>query len=440
MSGARARRTLRAFGVPAGRADLRELGYALVGPLPGLLGVALLYPVLAVALVLSVTHLGLPLLAAVLTAGRGIGAVHRRLLRGLLGEEVPAPPSPAAGGGAALRARLTDGASWRTLAFVLLAAPLSLLVLAVTVGLRLYGLAGVLYPLWWRSVSADGHRGLSLGTLALDTVPSSLLVALAGLGVLAFAGWVGRRLLVLTRHLGRVLLGPSRLSERVRDLEERRAVVVHDSAMTLRRIERDLHDGAQAQLIAVTLALASARSRLDRLGPDGTIPAADLSRGKELVDQALGNARTAVGDLRDLVRGIHPPVLDTGLDAALETLAARTGVPVRLRTELPGRLPEEVETIAYFCASELLSNAARHSGAELIELTARQSAGLLRLVVRDEGRGGAVLLPGTAGGGSGLSGLAERVRAVDGILRVDSPAGGPTAVTVELPARPGVTT
>ncbi|MER5867040.1 sensor domain-containing protein [Kitasatospora sp. NPDC002040] len=424
------RRTLRALGVPVSRTDLRELAYALTAPVAGVLGAVLLYPLLAFGLVLAVTHLGLPLLAAVLAGARGIGTVHRRLLRSLLGEDVPAPPRPGPG----VRAALTDGAGWRTLAFGLLAAPLGVLVLLVAVGLRLYGLAAVLYPLWWRYVSADGHRGLSLGTGALDTGPRALLVALAGLGVCALAGWAGRRLLALTRWLGRMLLGPDRLSERVRDLEQSRALVVHDSAMTLRRIERDLHDGAQAQLIAVTMALASARGRLGRRDPDGTLPAADLARGQELVEQALGNARAAVSDLRDLVRGIHPPVLDTGLDAALETLAARTGLPVRLRTELPERLPEEVETIAYFCASELLNNAARHSGAGLVELTAAHRDGLLRLVVRDEGRGGAVLVPGTAKGGSGLSGLAERVRAVDGRLLVDSPAGGPTTVTVEVPS------
>ncbi|WP_457032770.1 sensor histidine kinase [Kitasatospora sp. P5_F3] len=422
-------RALHALGVPAGR----ELLYALAAPVLGVLGALLVYPLLAVGLVLSVTHLGLPLLAGVLTVARWIGGLHRRLLAGLLGESVPPPRRPEAERAGLVRATLTDGSHWRTVAYVLLAAPLGVLVLLVTVGLRLYGLAAVLYPFWWRLVSADGHRGLSLGNWALDSATKALAVAAAGLATTALAGWVSHRLLALVRYLGRTLLGPGRLSERVRDLEESRALAVHNSAMTLRRIERDLHDGAQAQLVAVTLALASARSRLDRRDPDGTLQEADLARGRELVEQALGNARTAITDLRDLVRGIHPPVLDTGLDAALETLAARTGVPVRLRTELAGRLPEAVETIAYFCASELLNNAARHSGAPLIELTAEHRDGALLLRVRDEGRGGAVLVPGTAGGGSGLSGLAERVREVDGTLRISSPAGGPTTVTVEVP-------
>ncbi|WP_432095862.1 sensor histidine kinase [Streptomyces sp. bgisy100] len=424
---------LRLLGVPVGRGDWRELAFALLLAPLAVLGTALTYPVLVLALPLSVTHLGLPLLAGVLTVGRRLAGVHRFLLRALLGEDIPAPPPVERGRTGAVRAALTDGTGWRAVAHLLAALPLGLLLLAVAVGLRLYGLAGVLYPLWWRSVSADGHRGLSLGSLALDTWPRILAVALAGFLVTALAGWSGRRLLVLVRYAGRALLGPSRLSDRVRDLEETRALAVQDSARTLRRIERDLHDGPQAQLTAVTMSLASARGRLTPSGPDGAVAPQDLERGRELVEHALDTARTAVTQLRDLVRGIHPPVLDTGLDAALETLAARTGVPVRLRAHVPGPLPEAVATIAYFCASELLSNAARHSGAERIELTAERRDGLLTLRVHDEGQGGAVTVPGSAGGGSGLAGLAERVRTVDGRLLISSPRGGPTTVTVELP-------
>src|SRR5690242_1722306 len=214
---------------------------------------------------------------------------------------------------------------------------------------------------------------------------------------------------------------------RVRELEQSRAHLVDDSAARLRRIERDLHDGAQAQMVAVAMKLGLATKKLGGM-IDGT-GQTDLDRVLELVAAAHRGAKEAITELRDLARGIHPPVLDQGLGAALTTLAARSDPPVELAIDLPERPSAAIETIAYFCAAELLANAAKHSGARHATLEAVHVPGLLRLRVSDDGTGGARV---EASGG--LAGLAERVRTVDGRLQVSSPTRGPTVVTVELPS------
>ena len=213
---------------------------------------------------------------------------------------------------------------------------------------------------------------------------------------------------------------------RVHELERSRANLVEDSAARLRRIERDLHDGAQAQMVAVAMKLGLAREKLGG-AIDGTMQP-DLERVLELVDAAHRGAKEAIAELRDLARGIHPSVLDHGLGIALTTLAARSDVPVELVMDLPERPSAAIETIAYFCAAELLTNVAKHSGARHATLAAVCVPGLLQVRVSDDGSGGARL-----GARGGLAGIAERVKTVDGKLQVNSPSGGPTVVTVELP-------
>ena len=240
-----------------------------------------------------------------------------------------------------------------------------------------------------------------------------------GTGLVAIAAlelWVAHRLLVAPLPL------------RVRQLEHSRARAVDDAAETLRRIERDLHDGAQAQLLAVAMKLALARDKL-AAAIGGTGPT-DLQRVLELVVAAHDGATVAITELRDLARGIHPPVLDQGLGPALTTLAARGQVPVDLAVDVPERPSAAIETIAYFCAAELLTNVAKHSAARHVTLEAVHAGGLLRIQVSDDGTGGARL-----DGHGGLSGLLDRVGTVDGKLRISSPPGGPTSVTVELPSR-----
>jgi signal transduction histidine kinase len=254
-----------------------------------------------------------------------------------------------------------------------------------------------------------------------------------GVVLLSYSYWLG-----LVPLLGSVLIFWTvyRLQRhgvhRVRELEQSRAHVVEDSAARLRRIERDLHDGAQAQMVAVAMKLGLAREKLGgtiaRTTVAGTAQA-DLERVLELVDAAHRGAKEAITELRDLARGIHPPVLDHGLGAALTTLAARSDPPVELVVDLPERPSAAIETIAYFCAAELLANVAKHSGARHTTLEAIHLPGLLRVRVSDDGAGGARLEDR-----GGLAGLADRVKTVDGRLQVSSPPGGPTVVAVELPS------
>jgi signal transduction histidine kinase len=214
---------------------------------------------------------------------------------------------------------------------------------------------------------------------------------------------------------------------RVRELEQSRAHLVDDSAARLRRIERDLHDGAQAQMVAVAMKLGLAKEKLG--GAIDGMAQVDLRRILELLDAAHREAKEAIAELRDLARGIHPHVLDHGLDTALTALAARCDLPVDLVVDLPERPSAAIETIAYFCAAELLTNVTKHSRARRVTLEAVHMPGLLRVRVSDDGAGGAHLEVR-----GGLAGLAERIGAVDGRLQVRSPSGGPTVVTVELPS------
>jgi signal transduction histidine kinase len=230
------------------------------------------------------------------------------------------------------------------------------------------------------------------------------------------------------RWLVRGLLGPGRLDQRVRELEESRAHAVDDSTAALRRVERNLHDGAQVQLAALAMGLGMAK---EKLGEDGKpLDEIEAARIRDLVDTAHRSAKEALIELRDLARGIHPPVLDSGLAEALATLAAQSIIPVELTADIAERPTPAIETIAYFCAAELLANAAKHSGANRVLMDVTQRADTLRLLVSDDGVGGA-----DPTRGSGLPGLVQRVRTVDGRLDLTSPPGGPTVVTVELPLR-----
>jgi len=246
-------------------------------------------------------------------------------------------------------------------------------------------------------------------------------------GALLFvaAGLVGSLAYLMPRW--KLALDAEKNAQRVRELERSRALVVDDAAARLRRIEQDLHDGAQAQMVAVVMKLGLARDHLGSVAAGAS--QGDLERAAELVDAAHRGAMEAITELRDLARGIHPPALAEGLGAALPALAARCDVPVELVVDLPERPSAAIEVIAYFCAAELLTNAAKHSGARHVTLAATHQPGLVRLRVRDDGTGGARI---EAGGG--LAGLADRVKTVDGRLRVTSPAGGPTVVDVELPS------
>ncbi|MEU9400183.1 sensor histidine kinase [Streptomyces sp. NPDC048242] len=251
----------------------------------------------------------------------------------------------------------------------------------------------------------------------------AVYVSVAGLLVLAAVPGAAAALVRLESQVVPALLGRSReedLARRVEDLTASRAGAVDAADAERRRIERDLHDGAQQRLVSLALNLGIARATLTELPPEV----------REVIDAAHREAKEAIEELSSLVRGLHPAVLDElGLDAALSGLAARAPLPVRLRVDLPRRLPPAVETVSYFVVSEALTNIAKHAReATRAEVTVTRLGGILRLVISDDGPGGADPTQG-----SGLTGLTQRVRSVDGTFRMSSPVGGPTMMNVELP-------
>jgi signal transduction histidine kinase len=256
-----------------------------------------------------------------------------------------------------------------------------------------------------------------------------LFIFLTGVILVFVAPWTMRAAVYIDRRLMRVLLGPDAMTARVKSLEHARAQTIDTSAATLRRIERDLHDGTQAQLVAVAMRLGQAKEKL--AAPADTL---DLDQVRRLVDDAHRGAKEAIVELRDLARGIHPPALDIGLEGALSTLAARSTVPTEVTVAVTDRPTPAIEAIAYFCVAELMANIVQHAHAARASISCAQQGQWLRLVVRDDGQGGAqpALVVSSS---SGLTGLTDRVRAVDGALHITSPAGGPTVVTVDLPLR-----
>ena len=430
---------------PFTRRAWAEAAYCLLSFPVALVGFVLVLVLLAngVALTASLfgALLGLALVVLALGLSRALAALHRALAAGLLGERVPAPAQPRPSGRffARLNARLRDEAGWRAAAYQLVKLPVAVVELYAA-SWWLIGGFDLITPLRWAVVHQQlGTAGGAVmrtvspfpggaGAPHAGSFAGTFLTAGIGALTLLAAPWFTRGVIAVDRWLLRALLGPGELAQRVRSLEETRALAVDDSAALLRRLERDLHDGAQVRLVALAMRLDMAK---ERLGPAGG-PVTDPERARELVETAHRNAGEVLSELRDLSRGIHPPVLNEGLPDALATLAARSSVPVELSVDLPQdqyqRPTPAIETIAYFCAAELLTNVIKHSGAGHAVLRAEQRDERLRLWVTDDGRGGAAL-----GTGTGLPGLAQRVRTVDGSIRISSPAGGPTAVEIELP-------
>ncbi|QPP07269.1 sensor histidine kinase [Streptomyces bathyalis] len=408
---------------PLNQRALRELGYVLVALPIAVLGFVYAYIATSVGVLLSLTLIGLPWLVIVLRGARGLGSLHRGLVR-LLGVAVTTPERVRRAPGVLgwIRSGLSDAVGWRTLAYLFLKGPLGVAEAVVVLLTWGSGIAHLCYPLWWQALWPSS---LSIptpnGDFHFDTWPRAFLASALGAVLLLAAPWVLRALLLVDTALLRYLLGPTASARRIQHLEETRAHAVEDSAQRLRRIEQDLHDGAQVRLVTLAMHLSAAKDRL------AVLPTADPALSG-LISGAHQNAKDALVELRSLVRGIHPPILDKGLDAALATLAASGSVPVRLRVTLPERSSPAIESIAYFCTAELLANVAKHSQARQAAVTVTEEDGLLRIVVRDDGAGGGRILEG-----GGLAGLAERLGTVDGRLVIDSPHGGPTVVTVELP-------
>ncbi|NSC21336.1 sensor histidine kinase, partial [Streptomyces albus subsp. chlorinus] len=362
--------------------------------------------------------------------------MHANQRRGLAGKWAglsvldpyrPLPPGPRGVTGHVERTilMLKDPATWRDIAWLIADAAAGFVLALLPVALLGYGLEGwVMFAGLWRAVAGDYWYGF----VHVVTFGDAAQCAALGTAILVLARFANPQLFTAHFQLARVLLAPTRgavLAQRVERLYESRHDAVDSSAAELRRIERDLHDGAQARLVAMGMSLGAVEALVER----------DPAKAKEMIAQARENSAEALTELRDLVRGIHPPVLaERGLGDAAKALALRMQVPVEVEVELPGRFPEPVETAVYFAVSEVLTNAAKHAEAERIWLDIHHTGdagGMLRIAVTDDGRGGA-----DVGKGSGLAGVERRLGQFDGIMAVSSPPGGPTMVTMELPCRP----
>jgi signal transduction histidine kinase len=337
---------------------------------------------LSVGGALTVTVVGLPLLATGLMGSRLLGRLERARVRSFLGVRID-EPSP----------------------------------------LPMLRTKGLFNRLWLMLKDPVGWRAALYGLIRLPWGVFTFSVTLTSLFVLwPVLPFLARTMANVDRAMARALLSPSdELERRIAELESDRGVVVDTAAADLRRIERDLHDGAQARLVNLAMGLGLAKEKLME----------DPDAAAAMVEEAHGEVKLALQELRDLARGIHPAVLtDRGLDAALSAVASRCTVPVKVTAGLQARPAAAIEGIAYFTVSELLQNISKHSGARSASVDVWRSGDRLLIQVWDDGRGGARL-----DGGSGMRGLADRLDAVDGLFVVESPPGGPTTVTAELPWR-----
>ncbi|MFI6304899.1 sensor histidine kinase [Amycolatopsis thailandensis] len=411
----------RVLGSQLNRAYWGELAWVIIGaPLTLVLAVLVVFGLLF-GTALSLLTVGLPVLIGVVAGARLIGSAHIGLSRMLLGTTVTAPDRPELRPGLwnGIKSKIADPSGWRSIAYLLIRLPVALIEFFLVAVLFVYAVSTLTYPFFWFTLNGEAMPTFDLHVGAW---PLTLPLALTGLAVLLAMPWVVHGLTEFDRLLVRGILGAEDLSKRVRDLERSRATAVDDATWRLRRIERDLHDGAQAQLVALAMKLGIAKDELS--GGDG-----DIEQVTALVTAAHANAKQALVELRDLARGIHPAALDAGLDVALSTLAAGSGIDARISVDLPSRPSPSLETIAYFTVAELLTNAAKHTSAA-IEVDVGIVGDALRLVVRDGGEGGA-----RPERGGGLAGIAERLATVDGRLDIDSPPGGPTVISAEIPLR-----
>jgi signal transduction histidine kinase len=389
------------------------------------LGIAVLVFVVVSAALIPL-WVGVPAVIAAVALCRRWADLHRSIAGSLLGRAVPRPYRPIRAEDnwvARFRIAAGDPATWRDLCWLLANAAVglvtNLLVVALLAGAAFY----LTMPVWWGLfVRAD----LDVTGLVVHSEADALWMLPFGLAQLVFWIWLAPRLMWLNATAIAGLLGPTeaevantQLTSRVAQLSESRAVSVDTHAAELRRIERDLHDGAQARLVALGMSLGMAEETVDE----------DPEAAKQLLAEARQATTSALAELRGLVRGIHPPVLaDRGLEGALQALALAQAVPVQVAIDLPGRPPEPVESAVYFAIAEALTNTAKHGAADNVWLRLSHTDGRLVAVVGDDGRGGAVVEPG-----GGLHGLERRLAAFDGTLLVTSPLGGPTVVYLEVP-------
>ncbi|MEV5600351.1 sensor domain-containing protein [Streptomyces sp. NPDC052299] len=392
--------------------------YLLTGALTGVVTLAVLLLLAVAGGALAVLLVGLPLLLTLALSGIPLAALERRRLR--LVDPCPLAPvhrePDGTGLTAWLRTRLRERATWRELAYALLMAVVLWPVEAVTVGTALTVCGGLTAAPAVLAVSG-GEEVRVLKLWLVHSYPAAFGALLAGLVLLPVFAYPLGVLAAWRATLTRALLTDSGAVARLRELDRSRSRLVDAFEAERRRIERDLHDGAQQRLVALSMTLGLARL-------EG--PSEPLAR---LLAKAHGEADTALVEIRELIRGIHPQVLtDRGLGAAVEDVADRSVVPVDVDLDLPERLPGAVESGVYFAVCEALANAAKHSGAARIEVSGQLARGRLVVEVADDGRGGA-----SAGDGTGLQGVADRLSVLDGRLILSSPPGGPTVFRLEVP-------
>src|SRR5436190_5643361 len=402
---------------------LRQLGldtvYLLLALPMGILTFTVVVTGWSVSLGLAITLIGLPLAMGTIYISRWLAWIERRRAALVLGEVVPGVYKQSNGSFLnRLKALFSDPSTWKDLAWHLLLLPVGIAAFTIAVTAWSAALGLLTMPAWWWALPASDPT--ELGLFQVDSWGYAWLCMAIGLLLLPLAAALVRGTAAASGALSRVVLGPSRrqLEERVEVLAQTRAGAVDAAAAELQRIERDLHDGAQARLVALALDLGMAEERFDR-DPEGA---------RELVEKARGEARLAMGELRDLARGIRPALLsERGLGEAISALAARTSLPTTVEVDLDGRLPAPVELAAYFTVAEALTNAVKHARAHSAKVRLWRENGRLRIEVRDDGLGGA------NPNGHGLDGLHKRLAALDGTLAIASPVGGPTVLYAEVP-------
>ena len=377
---------------------------------------------------LLVITVGLAVLAATLVAARGFAAVERAWLPAVLDRPVPSPAYLVPQGGVVrkLLTPLRDPQTWLDALHALIRFPLAILGFVVTVVLWSITLTGLTYGAYdWTlpDSSTDPDNQDLLEVLGHESTAGRRILLYTAIGLVAavILPFAVRAVALLQAQLSRIMLTSRAATQaEIGRLAEGREAAVAAEAVALRRLERDIHDGPQQRLVRLSMDLSRAQRQLDR----------DPGAARTTLTEAADLARETLEELRALSRGIAPPVLaDRGLAAALAALAARSPVPVELAVDLPtARLAPVTENTAYFVVSEALANVAKHSDAGTARVALTCDGRRMRVLVEDDGSGGAVLAPG-----HGLAGLTDRLQAVDGVLTVDSPRGGPTRLTAELP-------
>ncbi|MCP9978802.1 sensor histidine kinase [Actinomadura madurae] len=365
---------------------------------------------------------GIVLTPVVFQAIRSIANQQRAWAAEWSGVTIPLPYRPEPRGAGPFKRlgwMLGDPASWRDLLWTLLNVPVALVLGVLAAGTTIYGLEGVLVAPWVAMVADFGWGPFwILSDYGVIGIVGSIVLG-AGLTVASVP--LGPMFVKAHALFSRSLLAPTKgaLTERVQRLTETRSDTVDASAAELRRIERDLHDGAQARLVALSMNIGLAEEMMKH----------DPETAQKLLAEAREASGSALTELRDLVRGIHPPVLaERGLDGAVRALALTLPLPVDVRIDVPGRAEAPVESAAYFAVAEMLANVVKHSAARRAWLQIEHSGDRLLMIIGDDGTGGA-----DPAHGSGMRGIERRLAAFDGTMAVTSPPGGPTVVTMELP-------